>query len=142
MIKPTTDDRQELLDIEQAWVRAHLEMNIQTIRAILDDEYTQLKADGSLIGKHALLADYALGLRHWEIAKSEPIKVQIVGDIGLLFGKWWGKGKITANPSTTRHFSWLYIANGTTSGNCLQMQALFKEINDYGRLYFLPNHCW
>ncbi|MFC1997649.1 nuclear transport factor 2 family protein [Chloroflexota bacterium] len=48
--------------------------------------------DGSIIGKQALLADYTSGQRHWEIAKSEAIKVQIDGDIGLLFGKWRGKG--------------------------------------------------
>jgi ketosteroid isomerase-like protein len=68
-------------------------MDIQTIRQMLDDDYTQLKADGKMIGKHALVADYSTGDRYWEIAESEPIKVQIFGEIGLLFGKWRGKGQ-------------------------------------------------
>ena len=68
-------------------------MDIQTIRQMLDDDYTQLKADGKMIGKQALVADYSSGDRYWEIAESEPIKVQIFGEIGLLFGKWRGKGQ-------------------------------------------------
>ena len=85
--------QQELLDTEQAWVQAHLDMDIQVIRQILDDDYTQLHADGKLIGKQALITDYSSGKRYWEIAESEPIKVQIFGEVGLLFGKWRGKGQ-------------------------------------------------
>ena len=86
------DKEKALRSTEQEWVRAHCEMNIEAIREILDDEYTQLKADGTLIGKQALLDSYSSGNRYWEIAKSDPIKIQIMGDIGLLFGKWRGKG--------------------------------------------------
>jgi hypothetical protein len=92
MIEPRMDDQQELLEIEQEWVRAHGEMALQTFRSILDEDYTQLRTDGTLIGKSALVADYSMGQRHWDIAESEPIKVQIIGDIGLLFEKWCGKG--------------------------------------------------
>ena len=93
MIEPNTDDQQALLNTEQAWIQAHRDMDLQKIREILDDDYTQLKSDGTLIDKQALLADYSTGNRHWEIAVSEPIKVQTVGDIGLLYGKWRGKGE-------------------------------------------------
>ena len=86
-------DQKELLDTEKAWVQAHREMDIQTIRQIMDDEYTQLQADGKMLDKQALVADYSSGNRIWEIAESEPIKVQIIGEIGLLFGKWRGKGQ-------------------------------------------------
>ena len=92
MNEPYTDDQQELLDTELEWVRAHHEMDIKTIHAILDDNYTQLKGDGTIIGKQDLLADYSTGQRYWEIAESEPLKVQIIDNIGLLFGKWRGKG--------------------------------------------------
>ena len=87
------NDCQALLDTEQAWVQAHREMNVQSIRQLLDDDYTQLKADGKLVGKQELVVDYSSGNRYWEIAESEPIKVQIFGEIGLLFGKWHGKGQ-------------------------------------------------
>jgi ketosteroid isomerase-like protein len=86
-------DQQELLHTEQAWVQAHRQMDTQMICQILDDDYTHLKADGKLIGKQELVADYSSGDRYWEIAESEPIKVQIMGDVGLLFGKWRGKGQ-------------------------------------------------
>ncbi len=85
------DDQQELLKAEQAWVQAHCEIDIQTICRMLDDDYSQLKTDGTIIGKQALLADYSSGNRKWEIAVSEPLKVKISGNIGLLLGKWRGK---------------------------------------------------
>jgi ketosteroid isomerase-like protein len=93
MIDRSENDQQELLNTEQAWVQAHRKMDIHTIRQMLDDDYTQLKADGNMIGKQELVADYASGKRYWEIAESEPIKVQIIGEDGLLFGKWRGKGQ-------------------------------------------------
>ena len=87
-----------LRSTEEAWVRAHREMDIEAIREMLDDDYTQLKADGTLIGKQALIDSYSSGNRYWEIAKSDPIKIQIMGDIGLLFGKWRGKGENQGSP--------------------------------------------
>jgi ketosteroid isomerase-like protein len=107
MIEPGMDDQQELIEIEQEWVRAHGEMDLQTIRSILDEDYTQLRTDGTLIGKSALVADYSTGQRHWDIAESEPIKVQIIGDIGLLFGKWRGKGM---NHCQTFDYSTYFLA--------------------------------
>jgi len=86
------DNEQELLNTEREWVQAHREMDLEKISAILDDEYTQLKANGETIGKQELIASYSKGKRKWEIAESDPIKVQIMGDVGLLFGKWRGKG--------------------------------------------------
>jgi ketosteroid isomerase-like protein len=93
MIDRFEHNQQEMLDTEQAWVQAHRQMDLQTIEKIVDDDYTQLKKDGALIGKQALLTDYSSGYRYWEIAESKPIKVQLFGDIGLLFEKWRGKGR-------------------------------------------------
>jgi len=90
---PENNNVQELLNTEHEWVQAHQEMNLEVISAILDDEYTQLQSDGKTIGKQDLIASYSTGKRNWEIAKSEPVKIHIMGDVGLLFGKWRGKGE-------------------------------------------------
>lgn len=91
-------DQQELLKTERAWVQAHRQLDIHMIDQLLDDDYNQLKADGKVIGKRELVADYSSGDRYWEIAESEPIKVQITGEVGLLFGKWRGKGQNHGQP--------------------------------------------
>ena len=93
MKKSHKDTVQELLITEQDWCRAHREMDLRAIRAMLDDEYTQLKSDGKLVGKQELIENYSKGNRYWEIAESEPVKIQIIGDVALLFGKWRGKGE-------------------------------------------------
>ncbi|MBW1765360.1 MAG: nuclear transport factor 2 family protein [Deltaproteobacteria bacterium] len=98
MKKPEIEDEGELLRTEQAWVQAHMEMDLQVISEILDDEYTQLKSDGKVFGKQELIDDYSTGTRYWEIAMSEPVKVQIMGEVGLLFGKWLGKGENNSQP--------------------------------------------
>jgi len=102
-------DELELLSTEQEWVRAHLEIDLKTINEILDSDYTQLKSDGKLIGKQELIEDYSTGKRYWEIAKSDPIKVQILGEVGMLFGKWRGKGVNNHQPfDYSTHFLAVY----------------------------------
>ncbi len=98
MKESNTGDEKDLLSAEKEWVRAHREMDLQAIGTILDDEYTQLKSDGTIIGKQELMDDYSTGERYWEIAESDPIKIQIMGDVGLLFGKWYGKGVNNGQP--------------------------------------------
>jgi ketosteroid isomerase-like protein len=83
---------EQIRQVERAWVQAHRDLDLQAIESILDDEYSQLKADGTLIGKQDLLESYASGERYWEIAESNPIRIQIMGETALLFGRWRGKG--------------------------------------------------
>jgi ketosteroid isomerase-like protein len=86
-------NEKELLRRERAWVKAHLDMDLNVIEEILDEEYAQLNFDGTITGKEDLIESYKSGNRYWEIAESDPIRTQLMGETGLLFGKWRGKGR-------------------------------------------------
>lgn len=91
-----TDNHKEIEEqirqVERTWVQAHRDLDLHAIEFILDDDYSQLKADGTIIRKQDLLESYTSGERYWEIAQSNPIHIQIMGETALLFGRWRGKG--------------------------------------------------
>lgn len=82
----------EVLEVERRWVQAHLDLDLETLERILDDQYAQLQPGGQIVGKRDLLASYSSGRRRWEVAHSEPIRVVILGETTLLYGRWRGKG--------------------------------------------------
>ncbi len=84
---------QEVIETERRWVQAHRDLDIDVIKEILHENYTQLKSDGSLARKIETVASYASGKRHWEVAQSDQYDVQIFGDIALLIGRWIGRGE-------------------------------------------------
>lgn len=82
----------EVMATELRWTKAHLEMDLAAIATILSDEYRQIRADGSVIGRSQLLDSYHSGVRRWEIAESSEHDVRILGDVAILIGRWRGKG--------------------------------------------------
>lgn len=83
----------EIIAVEHAWVGAHRNLDLEKLEYILSDQYRQVKADGSVIGKQELLSSYRSGLRKWEIAESDQHEIRILGDTALLIGRWKGKGE-------------------------------------------------
>lgn len=86
-------DLGRVLAVEERWVAAHRPLDLESIEAILSDDFRQIHPDGSVIGKEELLASYRSGLRHWEIARSDELEVHIHGEIAWLIGRWRGKGE-------------------------------------------------
>ena len=84
--------RAEVIAVEQAWVEAHRNLDLETLEHILSDQYRQVQADGKVIGKQDLLASYRSGLRNWEIAESDQYEIRMLGETALLIGRWRGKG--------------------------------------------------
>ena len=83
----------EVIAVEQAWVEAHRNLDLDTLEHILSDQYRQLQADGKVIGKQDLLVSYRTGLRNWEIAESDQYEIRMLGETALLLGRWRGKGQ-------------------------------------------------
>lgn len=83
----------EVIAVEQAWVEAHRNLDLDTLEHILSDQYRQLQADGKVIGKQDLLVSYRTGLRNWEIAESDQYEIRMLGETALLIGRWRGKGQ-------------------------------------------------
>ncbi|MEA3336709.1 MAG: nuclear transport factor 2 family protein [Chloroflexota bacterium] len=82
-----------VIETEKRWAAAHLDLDMDTIEAILSDEFMQIEADGSVIGKDELLISYRSGDRGWEIAQSDEYEVRLMGDVAILTGRWRGKGQ-------------------------------------------------
>jgi ketosteroid isomerase-like protein len=89
----STFQEAEIIAVEQAWVKAHREMDLDTLENILSDNYRQIQAGGRVIGKKDLLASYSSGLRKWEIAESDQYEIRLMGETALLIGRWRGKGE-------------------------------------------------
>ena len=83
----------EVLNVERRWVEAHRNLDLDSIRDILADDYRQIQADGKVIGKDELIQSYNSGNRRWEIAESDDYEVRLLSSAALLIGRWKGKGE-------------------------------------------------
>jgi len=95
MNEPDADiqtDIQEVLETEKTWTQAFLEGDLVTLETLMDEDYRQIQADGSVKTKAEVLATFDGGERSWEIAKSDEYIVQRYGDMAILTGRWRGKG--------------------------------------------------
>lgn len=84
---------QELLNVERRWVEAHRNLDLDSIKDILADDYRQIQSDGRVIGKDELIQSYNSGNRRWEIAESDDYEVRLLGRVALLIGRWRGVGE-------------------------------------------------
>jgi hypothetical protein len=62
-MKEILSREEEIIAVEQAWAKAHLNLDLDALKNILSDQYRQVQADGKVIGKGELLASYRSGLR-------------------------------------------------------------------------------
>ena len=93
---------------EQALAKAHLEMDITTIAALLHEDYILMQPAGRLETKAEVLASYQTGNRHWDRAEVEELDVKLYGDMARVVGIW--------------------IAAGTNRGKPFDYQARFISI--------------
>ena len=84
---------QEVIAVEREWVQALRDLDLDAIERILAEDYTQIQADGSVIGKLEALASYRSMTRRWEQADSMDYHVRIEGQVALLIGLWKARGE-------------------------------------------------
>jgi hypothetical protein len=63
----------------QAWLKAHLELDIAALDRLMAAEYLQVNSRGELIPKKQVIASFRSGQRHWEEAESDEYQVRIYG---------------------------------------------------------------
>ena len=90
--KQYSNKTQEVIQRDQAWAKAHLDLDLDVISEIASEDYRQRQADGTYIGKHELLTSLGSGKRYWEIAKSTDHHIQVDNDLAIVIGRWLGKG--------------------------------------------------
>ena len=87
-----SDVQREGLEAERRWTGAFLEGDVERLAALMDDEYHQVQADGSVKTKQQVLASFSGGRRSWERAESDEHLVKLYGDTAVVVGRWRAKG--------------------------------------------------
>ena len=82
----------EVLAAERAWVNAHRSLDLETLEAIMAEEYKAIQPDGRVLDKGTELASYRSGTRTWEFADSDEYDVEIFNETAVLIGRWRAKG--------------------------------------------------
>jgi uncharacterized protein (TIGR02246 family) len=83
---------QEILQAEQAWTAAFLQLDLDTIERLMADDYTIIQPGGLVLGKAETLASLRSEQRHWDSADSNEHAVRVYGDTAVVIGRWTAKG--------------------------------------------------
>ena len=83
---------EEVLVIEEAWTKAHLNTDKNAIDRLMHPDYVIIKPDGSVWNKKTALASYIPGKRDWTEAVSSEYIVRIYGDTAIVIGLWRARG--------------------------------------------------
>lgn len=89
---------EEVIAAERRWVQAHRDLDLEALEDMLDDDYVQIRADGSVIGKQEALESYRSGKRRWDHAESDQHRVTVIGNAAVLVGRWIGRGENDGEP--------------------------------------------
>jgi len=82
----------EILQAEQAWTAAFLQLDLATIDQLMADDYTIIQPGGAVVGKAETLASLRSEQRYWASATSDEHQVRIYGDTAVVIGRWTAKG--------------------------------------------------
>jgi ketosteroid isomerase-like protein len=85
-------DTEIIIKAEQALARAHLELDITTIAALLHKDYIIMQPGGKIETKAQVLESYQTGDRYWNKAEVEELEVKIYGDMARVLGLWIAAG--------------------------------------------------
>ena len=101
---------EEIIEVERRWVQAHRDLDLEVLEDILDEDYVQIRPDGSVVGKLAVLESYKSGNRRWDQADSDQYRVSVLGDVAILIGRWVGRGENEGEPfDYTARFMAIYV---------------------------------
>ncbi len=101
---------EEVIAAERRWVQAHRDLDLEALEDMLDDNYVQIRADGSVIGKQEALKSYRSGKRRWDHAESDQYRATVIGNSAILVGRWIGRGENDGEPfDYTARFMAFYV---------------------------------
>ena len=89
---------EEVIAAERRWVQAHRDLDLEVLEDMLDEDYVQIRSDGSVIGKQEALESYRSGNRRWDHADSDQYQVTVLGSTAIVVGRWIGRGENDGEP--------------------------------------------
>ena len=111
MHAPDADTVQQVIQAERAWLQAHLQLDTMLLDHLMADEYTQINSHGARVTKPEVLASFLSGTRDWDWAESDEYRVQIYGEVAVVYGRWRARGVNAGHPFdyAARYVSvWVY----------------------------------
>ena len=115
---------QEVIAAERRWVQAHRDLDLDVLAEMMDEEYVQIRPDGSVVGKQEALESYRSGNRRWDHADSDQYRVTILDGTAILVGRWIGRGENDGKSFdytarfmavyASRDGNWLLVADQST----------------------------
>jgi ketosteroid isomerase-like protein len=99
---------ESIIQAEKMLAHAHVTMDIETIDALLHEDYVIVQPGGKIETKSEVLASYKTGNRHWDRAEVDQLEVKIYGNMARVIGIW--------------------RAAGTNNGQAFDYQACFISI--------------
>jgi ketosteroid isomerase-like protein len=82
----------EVIQTEQVWTQAHLQLDIEAIDHLMADDYHKIDSSGQVLNRDEALASYCSQERFWESANSDELQVQIYGETAVVIGRWQARG--------------------------------------------------
>jgi ketosteroid isomerase-like protein len=87
-----------IIKAERALAKAHLEMDITTIDALLHEDYIITQPGGRIETKEDVLESYKTGYRHWDKAEVKELDVKLYGNMARVLGLWVAAGTNLGKP--------------------------------------------
>lgn len=85
-------EKEEVLQVEAAWVQALQTLDLEAMDHILADDYTQINASGNVIDKRKFLASFEGEHRRWDRAESTDHQIRIYGNTAVMVALWHASG--------------------------------------------------
>ena len=92
MDKAAHTDSAQLMQAEQQLAQAHVDLDLDTIAALLHRDYVIVQQDSRVETREMILASYRSGDRFWESASVDQLDVRLYGTAALVIGRWQAKG--------------------------------------------------
>ncbi len=86
------DIRSEVLAAEHAWMKAHRDLDLAQIEALMHPDYTRIQPDGAVWDKARTLDSYRSGKRQWDKVAIDQLDIRIYGHAAVVIGRWQAKG--------------------------------------------------
>lgn len=92
MDRTERDRRAEVLAAEERWAAAHRRLDLETLDALMAEDYVRVNPDGTLSPKREVVAWYGAHDRTWEVGEADQIEVRLLADAAVVIGRWRGRG--------------------------------------------------
>ena len=85
--------QQTIIEAEKRLAAASLTLDLDVFEELLHPNYVIVQPGGIVETKAETITSLASDTRHWQVARSDEMAVQVYGDTAVVIGRWTGKGQ-------------------------------------------------